>query len=700
MKHFRLLFILLLALSCQRNVPKEQCKDTVVAVLESGEESKVFIDSDLQIHWNQGDRISVFKGTTENREYLFTGADGDLSGTFESVESAGIAEADEMWAVYPYKSSTALADGLLTLELPSEQSYLASGFAPGASPMAAWSNNNQLYFRNLCGILALRIYGPTSVSKVTLKGNSGEILAGKMQVRCGEGAPEIQMLKDGALTELTLNCPSPVELGADSGNAVEFWFIVPPGAFEKGFSAEIYDESGRSYQASSAKRIEIGRARISRMAPVRAEPGNPTSAVIGKPLPAWKQGYLDIHGINGGRGEAFYYIMPDGTTMLVDAAGAPPAELYNYGEDDSQGVPSKPDVSIGSGTVIVEYIKHFAPVISGGRLNYFMTSHYHGDHIGAWRSNYKDFGWTPFDKNGNAVSSVNFNNGGFIFNGLPAVGMSIPIDKVLDRGDWSNRPSEDYYSSSGQKRYNNYVNFLDYSARKYGTVRETLKIGHTDQIVMAYQPDNYSNFSIRTIAAGGDIWTGSGTGVNTSYVPSAAECDANHEAWAINENIFSCVFHLSYGKFDWFSGGDIQYTGRSTYSWKDIELPISKVMKKVEAMKASHHSTKNTNSAELLGVLKPDVYIAGVWRDVQPNPATLKRVLNANSSVKIFTTNLAESNKTTLTNEGVNISKFSATQGHVVIRVLPGGGSFYVYVLDDSDLEYKVKSVFGPYVCK
>lgn len=28
---------------------------------------------------------------------------------------------------------------------------------------------------------------------------------------------------------------------------------------------------------------------------------------------------------------------------------------------------------------------------------------------------------------------------------------------------------------------------------------------------------------------------------------------------AINENIYSCVFLLSYGKFDWFSGGDAFY---------------------------------------------------------------------------------------------------------------------------------------------
>lgn len=423
-----------------------------------------------------------------------------------------------------------------------------------------------------------------------------------------------------------------------------------------------------------------------------------TEGVVGQVLPSWEEGCLDIHSINGGRGEAFYYIFPDGTAMLVDAAGAPPAEKYRYGdgENDSQGTPSKPNVNVNSGDVIVHYIKHFAPSVAGGKLDYFMTSHYHGDHIGAWRDNYSDFGWKAYDKEGKVLSKVNLDNGGFIGIGVAEVGLSIPICKVLDRGDWSSRPSADYYTDSGRNRYKMYVNYLDYAARKQGTVRETLKVGHDDQIVMKHDPSKYETFSVRTIASGGDIWTGSGTGVNTNYVPSAAECDKNHADWNINENTFSNAFHVKYGNFDWFAGGDIQYTGKSTHAWKDIELPISKVMRKVEGMKASHHSTANTNSAELLGALKPDFYIAGVWRDVQPNPTTLLRVLDANPSVKIFTTNLMDSNAKTLKNAGVDPSSFHCTGGHVVVRVVPGGSKYYIYVLDDTNEEYRIKAKYGP----
>ena len=36
-------------------------------------------------------------------------------------------------------------------------------------------------------------------------------------------------------------------------------------------------------------------------------------------LPEWQPGFLDIHHINTGRGDAAFMVFPDGTTFLVDA---------------------------------------------------------------------------------------------------------------------------------------------------------------------------------------------------------------------------------------------------------------------------------------------------------------------------------------------------------------------------------------------
>ena len=414
----------------------------------------------------------------------------------------------------------------------------------------------------------------------------------------------------------------------------------------------------------------------------------------GSVLPAWEEGYFDIHCINGGRGEAFYYILPDGTTMLIDAAGAPPNELTDYGSD-SKGVASKPSASINSGKVIVNYIKHFAPSVAGGKLDYFVSSHYHGDHIGSWRSDYIKYGWTPYDKDGNPVGSVNLAGGGFLLNGIAEVGLSIPIVKVLDRGAWDNPPSSEYNTDGGDKRYQLYLNFLDYARRKDGTVRETIKVGHNDQIVLKHNPGQYPSFKIRNIAAGGYVWTGSGSNAATNF-PSAEELLKDQAKYSLNENHLSCVHLIQYGNFDMFTGGDIQFNDYSNYSWKHVEKTMAPVLKKVEVMKASHHSTANTNSKELLSVLKPDIYLAGVWRDVQPNAATLKRVFEANPNTKVFTTNLDASNVATL-KEVVDPATFGCTSGHVVVRVKAGGQKYWVVVLDDSNEDYKIRRKYGPF---
>ena len=383
--------------------------------------------------------------------------------------------------------------------------------------------------------------------------------------------------------------------------------------------------------------------------------------------------------------------------MLVDAAGAPPNELYDYGSD-AAGVPSKPNVNENSGKVIVNYIKHFAPSVAGGKLDYFVSSHYHGDHIGSWRADYNKFGWTPYDKDGNPVSSINLTSGGFLLNGIAEVGLSIPIVKVLDRGDWKTPPSSEYGTDSGNKRYQLYLNFLDFAKRKQGTVRETIQVGHTDQIVLKHDASKYTSFRVRNVAAGGYVWTGNGTSSTTDF-PSADELLKNQSTYNLGENHLSCVLLLQYGNFDMFTGGDVQYNDATKYPWKHVEKKMASVLKKVEVMKASHHSTANTNSKELLTVLKPDIYIAGVWRTVQPNPATLKRVFEANSSTKVFTTNLDPSNVTTLKANGIDPATFGCTGGHVVIRVGDGGKKYWVLVLDDSNEQYRISKKLGPFTC-
>ena len=403
---------------------------------------------------------------------------------------------------------------------------------------------------------------------------------------------------------------------------------------------------------------------------------------VGRQLDKWTKGYLEIHSVNTGRGESFFYILPDGTTLLIDASGANPLddELENHGNTLT---PAKPSADISPGRVVADYVRHFLPAEADGALDYAMISHYHGDHMGV------------------VVEGLpKHPEGGFALAGISEVGSIIPIRCCIDRGDVMDPPSKNSLAPGMKRRYGNYLSFLEWSSRENGTVRMRATPGALDEIALRHSPN--SDFHIRTIAAGGSVWNGSvDSPGSVSLLPSKDSLLAFGDGPdAVSENVMSIALLLRYGEFDWFTGGDCQYRGRSTHKYNDIEMPISKVMGPVEGMKADHHATNATNCTELLSVLQPDFVIAGTWKDIHPNPATVKRFLKANPSINFITTNLTDGGREILMKDGVDPSKFLATQGHVVVRVAPGGRSYMIYILDDSDEKYRVKSIFGPYSSK
>lgn len=393
------------------------------------------------------------------------------------------------------------------------------------------------------------------------------------------------------------------------------------------------------------------------------DPGN---NLIGEVLPDWQEGYLDIHAINTGRGESQLLILPDGTTMLIDAAGAMVSP-----NNSIPPTPSKPNDNVSAGLVVTNYTRHFIKPASN-KINYLLLTHFHPDHMGAYNTS------LPLDPTQT-----------FRMTGMTEVGAKIDFDKIIDRGypDY-NFPTD----MTGDPMIANYINFVNWAKANKSVTAEQFDVGKNDQFVLQQNPSKYSNFEIRNICSNGVVWTGSGTGtINT--LPSAAEVAAANGP----ENIFSTGLVLSYGKFDFFTAGDLQYNGRTAHPWKDIEAPVAAVVSEVEVMKANHHATLHCNGVAILNKLKPQAVIVHVFRDVQPNPETIGRMLDINPYCQIFTTNMTDANKPRL---GADLNKLRATQGHIVVRVSPGGDEYYVYTLDDTNQDYKVNGVYGPYQSK
>jgi len=385
--------------------------------------------------------------------------------------------------------------------------------------------------------------------------------------------------------------------------------------------------------------------------------------VTGKVLPDWSEGYLDIHHINTGRGESALYIFPDGTTMLVDASSSLIAV-----DHDIPPPPAKPNAAAVSGQTISNYVSHFIKAAEN-KLNYILITHWHEDHIGGYDT-----------------SLPEHSSGKFRLTGVTQVGANIWFDKIIDRGYIY--PTD----ISSNDNIVNYIKFVNWAKEEYTATTEEFKVGVTDQFALVRNPVKYADFQIRNIFANGIVWTGSGIETRNTFPPASGVAEVNP-----NENHLCCAFHLKYGLFDYFAGADLQYNNRSVHAWLDVEAPIAEVMQPVEVLKANHHGTNHCNSDVFLNKLKSDVIIIPVWRDVQPNPSTISRMFDANSECEIFTTNMTEKNKSVLGAE--TISRIKALNGHIVVRVAPGGNSYFVYVLDDTNENYIVKKIFGPYQC-
>lgn len=391
-------------------------------------------------------------------------------------------------------------------------------------------------------------------------------------------------------------------------------------------------------------------------------------------LPPWQKGALDIHFINTGTGESSLIIMPDGTQMLVDMAGAltdPSEELY---------VPRPQDEATRPGQWINSYLSKLKKWTSNPVIDYVSITHFHGDHIGAYSSSLP-------------LSS----NEAYRMTSLADVLEGNKVHKLVDRG-WE---SYDYpYDMTKTSTMKNYIACLNWHKENKGLLIEKFDVSSLSQFAMRRDAASYPDFRIRNVAVNGSLWKQDGNIVE--LFPDKSEFSGTGEAgdFCPSENHTSSVFKLSYGKFDYYCGGDISYNGYSSFSWKDAELPVAESVAKVEVMKANHHGSYDANRQETLSRLSPQVVVVNVWRNVQPRLATLQAMTSSatnNGRTDVFTTNMTPQQESDF---GAVASRVLGKNGHVVIRVNPGGKEYYVYMLEDSDADMTIEGRFGPYISR
>ncbi len=230
---------LMMLVSC--NKEKKVSKEAVfTANIEQhiGQQGRTAINSlNGDVKWLAGDKILVANGNGETAEFTLQSGAGSTEGTFRTTGEFEMAE--PFTAVYPQTAT--LSGTTATFNLAATQTLTQTGtFANGANPMAAYGTDENLYFKNLCGGLDVRLLGDNiHVSGIRITGAEGEELNGTFTVDCSANEPALMVGQGTNGTNIViLNCDVTL---TSTTTAQEFFIVLPVGALAQGFTMEVLD---------------------------------------------------------------------------------------------------------------------------------------------------------------------------------------------------------------------------------------------------------------------------------------------------------------------------------------------------------------------------------------------------------------------------------------------------------------------------
>lgn len=388
------------------------------------------------------------------------------------------------------------------------------------------------------------------------------------------------------------------------------------------------------------------------------------TAQTGTPLAPWTRGTLDIHQISTGRGNSALFVLPDGTTLLVDAGAA---------GDGGAEIDPHPNGSRRPGEWIARYIHRHLPADLTA-LDYALITHFHGDHMGQVTPS------SPLDRTGM-----------YRLAGITDVAEALPIHTLLDRG-W---PDYSYPAPLTDENVANYRRFV--AAQPRGMKIERFRPGSATQITLRYDAANYPAFAIRNVVGNGEVWTGNASETTQIFPPIQSLVAADLPT----ENMCSLGLRLEYGPFRYYTGGDLPGAADPGFPvWHSVEPAIAGVVGRVDVHVVNQHGSMGEESEAFLRELQSTVLIVPAWAPSHPAPDVLKRIINSRlppARRYVLATDLREAARIVI---GPRANQLAGPPGHVVIRVEPGGKQYRVFVLENQDERDLVVAELGPFASR
>ena len=405
---------------------------------------------------------------------------------------------------------------------------------------------------------------------------------------------------------------------------------------------------------------ENGQATVS---PTCSGKGHP---LAGKKLPSWKQGEFQIHFIYTGVAESMFWIMPDGTTMLLDCGDHPACTR------GKKAIWILPHGKRHSGEWIARYVARVNPAKAD--VDYLMITHHHADHAGmiGWGAGERDW-------NGKKLS----------VSGVLQTADTLKFKTCFDRGwpDFNDPiPNERFDTVAYQHLRDTFA----YLMERDGLKMEKFEVGAVNQVALK-NAAAFPGFKVTNITGNGKILRRDGS-VRDLYAEK-------HDAKRLNENGMSLGLIVQYGPFRFYAAGDFFDVFKLPDGTKRfIEVELAKEIDPVDVAKINHHGHHSMH-LPLVAALKARVWTACMWDQLHITADTLERLSSrdAYSGPRLIAPavfpperRFEDVGKSFL----ADIAPESFDAGHVVLTVAPGGARYSIAYVTADDESMKVTGAY------